>query len=228
MKTISFGTSKLCPHNRIFTVVSSQGIEKQTKLSEAETNILEFLLEHPNEYFSKDHLLTVGWNNRPISSNSLPVAINNLRKIDCNNDFIIENLTKTGYKITIKDGADVNIIDELQNRATITIEQPTNTDVFRLENSTDTSRLEHSLSMNRTASFIIRGFIGATLSSVSIMSILLIMFFVRDWISITCKGLINGGGYCYTDSPPTLPKNDSYIKAYAKSGSIEKSIFISR
>lgn len=219
MKTISFGTSKLCLHNRIFTVVSSQGIEKQTKLSEAETNILEFLLEHPNEYFSKDHLLTVGWNNRPISSNSLPVAINNLRKIDCNNDFIIENLTKTGYKITIKDGAEVNIIDEFQNRATLTIEQ---------QYSTDTSRLEHSFSMNRTASFIIRGFIGATLSSVSIMSILLIMFFVRDWISITCKGLINGGGYCYTDSPPALPKNDSHIKAYAKSGSIEKSIFISR
>ncbi|WP_232298109.1 winged helix-turn-helix domain-containing protein [Aeromonas veronii] len=50
------------------------------RLSSAESLILSYLLDHHDEVCDKDLLLEIGWLGRPISPNSLNVAIANIRR----------------------------------------------------------------------------------------------------------------------------------------------------
>ncbi|MFQ1658049.1 transcriptional regulator [Aeromonas veronii] len=50
------------------------------RLSSAESLIFSYLLDHHDEVCDKDLLLEIGWLGRPISPNSLNVAIANIRR----------------------------------------------------------------------------------------------------------------------------------------------------
>lgn len=50
------------------------------RLSSAESLIFSYLLDHHDEVCDKDLLLDIGWLGRPISPNSLNVAIANIRR----------------------------------------------------------------------------------------------------------------------------------------------------
>lgn len=56
------------------------GEDVRVRLSGAEVAILEQLLANEGVVQSKEDLLSIGWSGRPVSPNSLPVAIANLRR----------------------------------------------------------------------------------------------------------------------------------------------------
>lgn len=77
--------------------------EVDVRLSQAETLILAYFLNHPEQPCSKDLLLSIGWEGRPISPNSLPVAIGNLRRAfsDFNVDVEIQSIPRAGYFFSV-------------------------------------------------------------------------------------------------------------------------------
>lgn len=77
--------------------------EVDVRLSQAETLILAYFLTYPEQPCSKDLLLSVGWEGRPISQNSLPVAIGNLRRVlaDTDVDVEIQNIPRVGYVFSV-------------------------------------------------------------------------------------------------------------------------------
>jgi DNA-binding winged helix-turn-helix (wHTH) protein len=77
--------------------------EIDVRLSQAETLILAYFLTYPEQPCSKDLLLSVGWEGRPISQNSLPVAIGNLRRVlaDANVNVEIQSIPRIGYVFSV-------------------------------------------------------------------------------------------------------------------------------
>ncbi|MFT4173514.1 MAG: winged helix-turn-helix domain-containing protein [Rhodocyclaceae bacterium] len=76
------------------------------RLSAAETAILACLLDNEGQVQGKDELLSTGWNGRPVSANSLPVAIANLRRHlqAPPSEVEIRTLPRQGYLLTLADG----------------------------------------------------------------------------------------------------------------------------
>jgi DNA-binding winged helix-turn-helix (wHTH) protein len=91
------------------------GDETHVRLSAAETAILERLLWEEGVVHSKETLLAVGWQGRPVSANSLPVAIANLRRQlqAAPPELEIRTLPRQGYLLKLIDGLRVEqIADE--------------------------------------------------------------------------------------------------------------------
>ncbi|MFB2904996.1 transcriptional regulator [Aeromonas jandaei] len=74
---------------------------KTTRFSSAESLIFCYLLDHPDDVCDKDLLLDIGWQGRPISPNSLNVAIANIRRYFVQTPQIldIKSTPKKGYSL---------------------------------------------------------------------------------------------------------------------------------
>ena len=87
------------------------------RLSKAEANILFFLFKNKGEIVSKEKLIVIGWEDRKVGTNSMNVAIYNLRKCFNHNENIsLDNIPKIGYKLSISEAEvftenDVNTAD---------------------------------------------------------------------------------------------------------------------
>ena len=71
------------------------------RLSSAESLIFSYLLDHQDEVCDKDLLLDIGWLGRPISPNSLNVAIANIRRhfVSSPQTLDIRSTPKKGYSL---------------------------------------------------------------------------------------------------------------------------------
>ncbi|AOY00237.1 hypothetical protein BJP62_07135 [Jeongeupia sp. USM3] len=94
-----FGTFVFQPELRYLSRQSGDGPASRVRLAGAEAAILAHLLTHPDEVCSKDDLLAIGWQGRQVSTNSLPVAIGNLRRHLHMAPYEVEirNLPRQGY-----------------------------------------------------------------------------------------------------------------------------------
>ncbi|MFB2871102.1 winged helix-turn-helix domain-containing protein [Aeromonas jandaei] len=74
---------------------------KAARFSSAESLIFCYLLDHPDEVCDKDLLLDIGWQGRPISPNSLNVAIANIRRhfVQTPQILDIKSTPKKGYSL---------------------------------------------------------------------------------------------------------------------------------
>ena len=80
-------------------------IDKQSHpISIPESKILQLLIKNKNESIDKNTLIIAAWEHPDfIGSNSLAVAISNLRKILKHDNIRIINTPKVGYKISFKE-----------------------------------------------------------------------------------------------------------------------------
>lgn len=99
-KQLWFGSCQLdCLHRSLKR--SDQA--KEIRLPSAETLLFAFMLEHAGELHDKEHLLFIGWEGRPISPNSLTVAIANLRRhlLGLDMELEIRSIPKKGYILNL-------------------------------------------------------------------------------------------------------------------------------
>lgn len=102
-------------------LVTRQGTRNQLKiddvtyrLSSPEVNIFLSLYNNRGIGLSKDELLQIGWPDRVVTSNSIIVAIANLRKA-LRNHFPEELITTTTSGYLLSNNIDVNVITKLDN-----------------------------------------------------------------------------------------------------------------
>ncbi|WP_323945259.1 winged helix-turn-helix domain-containing protein [Aeromonas hydrophila] len=77
------------------------------RVSAAEARLLHFFLTHAGSLHSKETLLAIGWDGRPVSASSLPVAIANLRRyLDTpEQEAVIRTLPRQGYLLMLSPAA---------------------------------------------------------------------------------------------------------------------------
>lgn len=95
-----FGSCQLdCLHRTLAR--SDQG--RVIRLPCAEMLLLAFLLEHAGALHDKERLLLIGWEGRPISPNSLTVAIANIRRhlLGLDGELEIRSIPKKGYILNL-------------------------------------------------------------------------------------------------------------------------------
>ncbi|GAA5786709.1 transcriptional regulator [Chitiniphilus shinanonensis] len=99
-----FGSFVFQPELRQLTRHAPDGAESRARLAGAEAEILAHLLERAGEVCGKDELLDIGWHGRPVSANSLAVAISNLRRhLKAATDEVeIRNLPREGYLLHLE------------------------------------------------------------------------------------------------------------------------------
>ncbi|MGR1222012.1 winged helix-turn-helix domain-containing protein [Aeromonas veronii] len=226
MKTITLGDIVFNPTNRTITCVTAGDKPYQTKLSDAEKNILEYLLENPNKYISKEDLISIGWGKRPIGSNSLPVAIANIRKIKNNDAFLIENLTKVGYILTIKNNLEICIhnsldISSIDEDTSMAFSQENTKEEITISTSIDNKSNGKKLNIFRLGYMMIA-------SSSCILGLGVLIYIYIGWIDISCENSNINALSCFTDIPPdnVEPFIGGGVEIIAKSGIIEDRLII--
>lgn len=98
-----FGFSTLDSGRRMLQRINSSGEVSEIRLSSAETLILAYMLVNAGEVCSKELLLEIGWEGKPISPNSLTVAIANLRRhmLVVPVELEIRSIPKKGYLLSL-------------------------------------------------------------------------------------------------------------------------------
>jgi len=106
--------------NHIYVSFSEEGgsyfvivDEVKYKCSYAEAAILENLLKHKGDFYTKEDLATIGWPGKLVSKNSVPVSIANLRKIFKSHTQldVISNEKNKGY-VVVEDKVKLLVKDE--------------------------------------------------------------------------------------------------------------------
>lgn len=106
--------------NHIYVSLSEEGgsyfvivDEVKYKCSYAEAAILENLLKHKGDFYTKEDLATIGWPGKLVSKNSVPVSIANLRKIFKSHTQldVISNEKNKGY-VVVEDKVKLLVKDE--------------------------------------------------------------------------------------------------------------------
>lgn len=78
--------------------------ESSIRLSKPEANILLFLVKKNGNIITKSQLLEAGWGEREVGTNSINVAIYNLRKaLSIDENINLENVPKIGYRLSVID-----------------------------------------------------------------------------------------------------------------------------
>lgn len=225
MKTITLGDIVFNPTNRTVICVTAGKESYQTKLSDAEKNILEYLLENPNKYITKENLISIGWEKRPVGSNSLPVAIANLRKIKSNDAFLIENLTKVGYILKIKDNLEIYIHHSSDIHSIIDDTSVSSPSDVHEEISISTS-IDENASGNRFKPYRL-GYIMVA-SSLCLLGWGGLIYIYVSWIDISCEKANVNVLTCFTDTHPdnVEPFIGGGVEIIAKSGITEDRLII--
>ncbi|GHD56928.1 winged helix-turn-helix domain-containing protein [Jeongeupia chitinilytica] len=98
-----FGSFEFQPELRYLTLHTQSQTETRVRLSGAEARILAHLLDHPGQICSKDALVAIGWQGKPISASSLAVAISTLRRHlqTVPPEVEIHNQPRQGYLLTL-------------------------------------------------------------------------------------------------------------------------------
>ena len=98
-----FAGYRLDSRRRLLQRTDEQGLSSDLRLSSAEALILGELLSRAGEVCSKEQLLSVGWEGKPISPNSLMVAIGNLRRYLLPDPAVVEirSIPKKGYMLSL-------------------------------------------------------------------------------------------------------------------------------
>lgn len=196
--------------------------ENVYKLSLAESAILDFLLKKNGEYSSKEELLNVGWDSRPISSNSLPVAITNLRKVLSDKDVGIINTPRVGYAIKIYSemhiykGKKVPVVTETYNTPPESIEIT--------HESEHIKGIIYSKSISILNGFNFKRLKNLLLYSISALSLIMILFIFSVWSTVTCFKSKYNSTICYQVQPPQKLRDEPPKRGlllYSKEQSIE-------
>lgn len=100
---LCFAGYRLDSRRRLLQRTDERGLSSDLRLSSAEALILAALLSRAGEICSKEQLLSVGWEGKPISPNSLTVAIANLRRYLLPDPAVVEirSIPKKGYMLSL-------------------------------------------------------------------------------------------------------------------------------
>lgn len=105
-KSFSIGACSLVELGGKFSIIIQGG--KSLPITSPEGEIIKKLHEHVNNVVSKEELIVAGWGNpETIGSNSLPVAITNLRKVLELEDIKIINIPRKGYLMKVPESEEV-------------------------------------------------------------------------------------------------------------------------
>lgn len=87
------------------------------RLSKPEANILLFLVKKNGNIITKSQLLEAGWGEREVGTNSINVAIYNLRKaLSIDENINLENVPKIGYRLSVIDFSP-KILESISNQS---------------------------------------------------------------------------------------------------------------
>ncbi|WP_394247015.1 transcriptional regulator [Vibrio profundi] len=158
---------------------------KSISLTYPESSILRCLYEHRGKVVNKHDLIVAGWG-RPdtIGSNSLPVAITNIRKVLKLAEIEIVNVPKVGYKLDIPKLS--NGLKEDSNE----IEEQRET----------TTQVRRNISLSRIC----------LLSSICILGSLFMvsLFTFMAWVRVDCH-IIKNATVCYNVKDTRIPAASS-------------------
>ncbi|HDZ8912307.1 TPA: winged helix-turn-helix domain-containing protein [Aeromonas hydrophila] len=103
---------------------SQDGNPTSVRVSAAEARLLHFFLTHAGSLHSKETLLAIGWDGRPVSASSLPVAIANLRRyLDTpEQEAVIRTLPRQGYLLMLSPAA----MQAIPTASTPSLREPAN------------------------------------------------------------------------------------------------------
>jgi DNA-binding winged helix-turn-helix (wHTH) protein len=160
--------------------------ESSIRLSQPEANILLFLVKKNGNIITKSQLLEAGWGEREVGTNSINVAIYNLRKaLSIDENINLENVPKIGYRLSVIDFSP-KILESISNQSNTneTVQMDT------IENAQTES--SHSYSLAKKVLVI------TTLFAVNI---LFFKFLALSYINLTTvKCISNGNGtVCFSD-----------------------------
>ncbi|MBM3114863.1 winged helix-turn-helix domain-containing protein [Jeongeupia naejangsanensis] len=198
-----FGSFEFQPELRYLTRRTQDRTDIRVRLSGAEARILSHLLDHPGRICSKDTLVAIGWEGKPVSASSLAVAISNLRRHVQTNppEVEIHNQPRQGYLLTLL----VELKAEFR-----TVEpdaQPSRyPDVSPAE-----PLLEQAAPLPETrvpppvtavaSNARLRRWRTLNLLCLALLLVLVLVSF-HEWIDVDCTEA-NGGWTCAVDSPAT-------------------------
>lgn len=174
---------------------------KSLPITAPEGEIVKKLYENSNEVVSKEELIIAGWGNPDtIGSNSLPVAITNLRKILELEGIKIVNIPRKGYLIKIP-GKNIGGAEAARDSASSSVSPEVNPPSFT------TSRQEKI--RNHVALLTI------------MLSLLCVFYIAFSWVTPTCED-IGENQVCYL-----LPDNQklAFEQEMQLLGSQKKGIF---
>ena len=103
---------------------SQDGNPTSVRVSAAEARLLHFFLTHAGSLHSKETLLAIGWDGRPVSASSLPVAIANLRRYLATpeQEAMIRTLPRQGYLLMLSPAA----MQTIPTASTPSLREPAN------------------------------------------------------------------------------------------------------
>lgn len=170
------------------------------KCSYAESVILTSLLKNKETFFTKEELAEIGWPNKLVSKNSVPVAIANIRKIlkQHTNLDVITNEKNKGYSVLINkvelsssDVANDIATDEQEHSKR---EDGTNNDEPLEEVKVAPPTTETRLGTHPIKTWLLKG-IGFPLLIINIVIIMFFIFKDSNTPSLPKFNVINGNDY---------------------------------
>ncbi|HHQ4756126.1 TPA: winged helix-turn-helix domain-containing protein [Aeromonas hydrophila] len=157
------------------------------RVSAAEARLLHFFLTHAGSLHSKETLLTIGWDGRPVSASSLPVAIANLRRyLDTpEQEAVIRTLPRQGYLLMLSPAA----MQAIPTASTPSLNEPTDpaplpeVDEPVAALSVAASRNAVPIPLPRWQQRLLLGVMGSFLA----LLLLTCLYLSATWVSVRCE-----------------------------------------
>ncbi|PWW10071.1 DNA-binding winged helix-turn-helix (wHTH) protein [Mangrovibacter plantisponsor] len=179
-----FGDFIFAPHLQLLLRKHAH-TEYRQRLSAAEAAILDQLLAHCGQLCDKDNLTTIAWQGRPVSAQSLPVAIATLRKyLDSGEHGLeIKNIPRKGYLIEIDSELREELIPETQTSPAEMVPQD---NPLPVPGTFGVAKWVKYLAANNIANNIF-------VAGCALLLLLTVYFFYSVWIPVSCQQA--GEGY---------------------------------
>lgn len=173
------------------------------RLPRADTILLAYMLQHSGVIHTKESLLNIAWEGKPISQNSLAMAISNLRSrlSEVNAELDISSVPRMGYILNLSTALIVQEYD-----CNDPLPEHIHADTLNSNGSTISSkksRLEYLRSLN------IRKITNKHV--VIINAIILIAIFIAsleiwsEWLHIECEDINKAATICALDGNSQIP-----------------------
>ena len=188
-----FGEFIFAPHLQLL-LRKHANTEYRLRLSTAETAILEQLLAHCGNLCEKETLTAYAWQGRPVSAQSLPVAIAALRKNleSGENGLEIKNIPRQGYLIEIDGELREELIPEKQGLLSDITGESAAPKVETV--STVTNWVKYLAGNQFAGNFFVAG--------CALLLLFALCFFYSVWVPVTCEQA-GDGHICYVNDKKT-------------------------
>lgn len=187
--------------NHIYVSLSEEGgsyfvivDEVKYKCSYAEAAILENLLKHKGDFYTKEDLATIGWPGKLVSKNSVPVSIANLRKIFKNHTQldVISNEKNKGY-VVVEDKVKLLVKDEATGSEPLAVAEVVS-DSEVVGHREHVATVTHDSVAQRVKNVLVKG-CTYPLLALNIVLFLFITFYDANEVSPSTLSVINDNEY---------------------------------